>query len=130
MGHVSAEDVAKGDAESYAYVSNEQNAQADLVLRANEMEVFHQALEFCSLKSKSEMVSVSLIDWFTHRSAYGVIVAIDVVHQVNHNHQRHDQGVNLAPNPLLHDQLLFSQMGEMGGILLSDSLATNNIMVV
>lgn len=56
---------------------------------------------------------------------------INVVHEVNQNDTRHDQTVNLSPQLLLNDQLIFCQLTPMHTLLVCDlPLLTHHVVVV
>jgi hypothetical protein len=80
------------------HISDKQDTQAQLVLGRTHAQVFHKSLE----------------------SGGSVVVAIDVIHQIDEHDKRHDERINLLPELLFDDLLFWRQYCELQGRLFAE----------
>ena len=59
-----------------------------------------------------------------------IVIAIDVIHEIHQDHQRHDQEIDLEPQPLLEHALLGRKLHEMERLLGDGLVHIGDIMVV
>ncbi|KAM5449598.1 hypothetical protein MaudCBS49596_004719 [Microsporum audouinii] len=101
-------------------VGDEEDGEAGLVLRANQPEILLQPLQSSSSVvvpiplashhsiSSWHLIMASVSSWHHHL----IDSPVDVVHEVDEDDRRHDEGVYLAPQRPLQRQLLLAEQPE------------------
>ena len=89
------------------HISDEKNRQSCLILIAFQSKIILETLQ----------------------PSGGVVVAIDVVHEVYGDHDRHDQPVNFPPKFLFGNELFWRQLTQMLGALVVDALLANDVLI-